>query len=179
MCGPKFCSMRFTQDIRDAMAEKAEEFAQHGNRSTDPSQHRRSLMRARRLTTLIGGAAIAAAIAWAPLAAAEPDQPQESCETAATSSTVCQTPRNVEINDTPSTGGFLSIRRRGRADLSRKVDNHANNTQAHRTPIPNRGRDCHSDRQSTSGGRRRTGFNGPAVPAHSALLTTGRRRIHM
>lgn len=47
MCGPKFCSMRITQDIRDyaerhglssveaieaGMAEKAEEFAEHGNR---------------------------------------------------------------------------------------------------------------------------------------------------
>ncbi|RDH79548.1 phosphomethylpyrimidine synthase ThiC [Mycolicibacterium moriokaense] len=32
MCGPKFCSMRITQDIRDAMAEKSDEFAAHGNR---------------------------------------------------------------------------------------------------------------------------------------------------
>jgi phosphomethylpyrimidine synthase len=32
MCGPKFCSMRITQDIRDAMAEKSREFAEHGNR---------------------------------------------------------------------------------------------------------------------------------------------------
>jgi phosphomethylpyrimidine synthase len=44
MCGPKFCSMRITQDIRDAypdgvagevergMAEKSREFADHGNR---------------------------------------------------------------------------------------------------------------------------------------------------
>jgi phosphomethylpyrimidine synthase len=31
MCGPKFCSMRITQDIRDAMAEKSKEFAEHGN----------------------------------------------------------------------------------------------------------------------------------------------------
>jgi phosphomethylpyrimidine synthase len=31
MCGPKFCSMRITQDIRDAMAEKSSEFAEHGN----------------------------------------------------------------------------------------------------------------------------------------------------
>jgi len=30
MCGPKFCSMRITQDIRDAMAEKSREFAEHG-----------------------------------------------------------------------------------------------------------------------------------------------------
>lgn len=44
MCGPKFCSMRITQDIRDAypngvadeieegMAQKSAEFAEHGNR---------------------------------------------------------------------------------------------------------------------------------------------------
>jgi phosphomethylpyrimidine synthase len=32
MCGPKFCSMRITQDIRDAMNEKSREFAEHGNR---------------------------------------------------------------------------------------------------------------------------------------------------
>ena len=32
MCGPKFCSMRITQDIRDAMAEKSQEFAAQGNR---------------------------------------------------------------------------------------------------------------------------------------------------
>ena len=31
MCGPKFCSMRITQDIRDAMAEKSKEFAEHGS----------------------------------------------------------------------------------------------------------------------------------------------------
>jgi phosphomethylpyrimidine synthase len=31
MCGPKFCSMRITQDIRDAMADKSREFAEHGN----------------------------------------------------------------------------------------------------------------------------------------------------
>jgi phosphomethylpyrimidine synthase len=40
MCGPKFCSMRISQDIRDTfsdeiakgMAEKSQEFAEHGNR---------------------------------------------------------------------------------------------------------------------------------------------------
>jgi hypothetical protein len=58
-------------------------------------------MRARHLAPLVGAIAAAAALAWAPLAAAEPDQPQESCETAASSSTVCQTPGNVEINDAP------------------------------------------------------------------------------
>ncbi|MCV7356660.1 phosphomethylpyrimidine synthase ThiC [Mycolicibacterium fluoranthenivorans] len=32
MCGPKFCSMRITQDIRDAMDQKSLEFAEQGNR---------------------------------------------------------------------------------------------------------------------------------------------------
>jgi phosphomethylpyrimidine synthase len=32
MCGPKFCSMRISQDVRDAMTEKSREFAQHGKR---------------------------------------------------------------------------------------------------------------------------------------------------
>ncbi|MGU3501366.1 phosphomethylpyrimidine synthase ThiC [Mycobacterium sp. C31M] len=32
MCGPKFCSMRITQDIRDAMNDKSLEFAEQGNR---------------------------------------------------------------------------------------------------------------------------------------------------
>jgi phosphomethylpyrimidine synthase len=32
MCGPKFCSMRITQDIRDAMADKSREFVEHGSR---------------------------------------------------------------------------------------------------------------------------------------------------
>lgn len=31
-CVPKFCSMRVTHDIRDAMAEKPKEFADGGNR---------------------------------------------------------------------------------------------------------------------------------------------------
>ncbi|BBY59055.1 phosphomethylpyrimidine synthase ThiC [Mycolicibacterium sarraceniae] len=39
MCGPKFCSMRITQDIRDAMAAKSEEFAAHGNRVYIPLEN--------------------------------------------------------------------------------------------------------------------------------------------
>ena len=53
-------------------------------------------MTTKHLASLVA-AAVAAAIAWAPLAAAEPNQPQESCETAAPFSTVCQTPGNAEI----------------------------------------------------------------------------------
>ena len=58
-------------------------------------------MRSKHLATLVGATAVAAAIAGAPLAAAEPNQPEESCETAGPSSTVCQTPGNAEINDAP------------------------------------------------------------------------------
>ena len=50
---------------------------------------------------LVGAAAVAAAIAGAPLAAAEPNQPQESCNTAAQSSTVCESPGDVEVKDAP------------------------------------------------------------------------------
>src|SRR5262249_40818264 len=32
MCGPKFCSMRISQDVRDAMAEKSREFIDQGGR---------------------------------------------------------------------------------------------------------------------------------------------------
>lgn len=32
MCGPKFCSMRISHDVRDAMQRKSEEFAHYGNR---------------------------------------------------------------------------------------------------------------------------------------------------
>jgi hypothetical protein len=63
-------------------------------------------MTARHLATLIGAAAVAAAIAWAPLAAAEPNQPEESCETAGQSSTVCQSPGDVEIKDAPPSVTF-------------------------------------------------------------------------
>ena len=39
MCGPKFCSMHITQDVRDAMATKSEEFAAHGNRVYIPLEN--------------------------------------------------------------------------------------------------------------------------------------------
>ena len=32
MCGPKFCSMRISHEVREAMADKSREFAEHGNR---------------------------------------------------------------------------------------------------------------------------------------------------
>jgi hypothetical protein len=63
-------------------------------------------MTAKHLATLVGAAAVAASIAWAPTAAAEPNQPEESCDTAGASSTVCQTPGDAEINDAPPPPDF-------------------------------------------------------------------------
>ena len=58
-------------------------------------------MTAKHLATLVGAAAVVAAIVGAPLAAAEPNQPQESCQTAGQSSTMCESPGDVEIKDAP------------------------------------------------------------------------------
>jgi radical SAM ThiC family protein len=74
--------------------------------STYPSRHRRLFMTAKHLPTLVGAAAVAASMAWAPIAAAEPNRPKESCDTAGASSTVCQTPGDAEINDAPPPPGF-------------------------------------------------------------------------
>ena len=63
-------------------------------------------MTTKHLATLVGAAALATSMAWPPLATAEPNQPEESCNTAGSSSTVCQTPGNVEINDAPPPPGF-------------------------------------------------------------------------
>ena len=63
-------------------------------------------MATKHLATLVGAAAVAAAIVGAPLAAAEPNQPQESCETAGQSSTVCESPGDVEIKDAPPSVTF-------------------------------------------------------------------------
>jgi hypothetical protein len=63
-------------------------------------------MATKHLATLVGAAAVAAAIVGAPLAAAEPNQPQVSCETAGQSSTVCESPGDVEIKDAPPSVTF-------------------------------------------------------------------------
>jgi hypothetical protein len=63
-------------------------------------------MATKHLATLVGAAAVAAAIVGAPLAAAEPNQPQESCQTAGQSSTVCESPGDVEIKDAPPSVTF-------------------------------------------------------------------------
>jgi len=53
------------------------------------------------LATFVAAAAVAAAIAGAPLAPADANQANESCETAGQSSTVCQSPGDVEVKDAP------------------------------------------------------------------------------
>ena len=63
-------------------------------------------MATKHLATLVGAAAVAAAIVGAPLAAAEPNQPQESCQTAGQSSTMCESPGNVEVKDAPPSVTF-------------------------------------------------------------------------
>jgi hypothetical protein len=64
----------------------------------------------RRFATVLSAAAIAAGIAGAPIAAADPNpdpnQPQQSCATAGASSTVCLSPGDTEINDAPPPVSF-------------------------------------------------------------------------
>jgi hypothetical protein len=59
----------------------------------------------RQFAMLLSAAAMAAGIGGAPIAAADPssgpNQPEESCATAGASSTVCESPGDVEINDAP------------------------------------------------------------------------------
>jgi hypothetical protein len=63
-------------------------------------------MATKHLATLVGAAAVTAVIVGAPLAAAEPNQPQESCQTAGQSSTMCESPGNVEVKDAPPSVTF-------------------------------------------------------------------------
>jgi hypothetical protein len=56
-------------------------------------------------TTILGAAAVAAAMSAAPIASAAPSRqapaaPQQSC-TGSGSGTICQSPGNVQINDAP------------------------------------------------------------------------------
>jgi hypothetical protein len=59
------------------------------------------------LTPLLGAAAAAVAIIAAPIAAAAPSgpDPSQSCGQSGTG-TVCESPGNVQINDTPPPVGF-------------------------------------------------------------------------
>jgi hypothetical protein len=63
-------------------------------------------MATKHAATLVGAAAVAAAIVGAPAVSAEPNQPQKSCETAGQSSTVCESPGDVEIKDAPPSVTF-------------------------------------------------------------------------
>jgi hypothetical protein len=58
-------------------------------------------MRTTQLATFVAAAAVAAVIAGAPLAPADANPAHESCETAGQSSTVCQSPGDVEVKDAP------------------------------------------------------------------------------
>jgi hypothetical protein len=78
---------------------------------TDTTNHQRSAtMRVKLsyITPLLGAAAVATAIIAAPIAAAaaaDPGAVQQSCG-ASGSGTVCQSPGNVQINDSPPPVNF-------------------------------------------------------------------------
>jgi hypothetical protein len=56
--------------------------------------------------TLVGAAAAAASVISAPLAGAQSNQPHQSCQSASQSATVCQSPGNVEVKNTPPSVTF-------------------------------------------------------------------------
>jgi hypothetical protein len=60
----------------------------------------------RRCATVLCAMAMAASIGGAPTASADPSQPQQPCTTTGPSSSVCQSPGDVEINDTPPSVSF-------------------------------------------------------------------------
>jgi len=76
--------------------------------TTDDSRSDTMRMTVSFLTPLLGAAAAAAAIIAAPIAAAASTGPgaiQQSCSTSG-SGTVCQSPGNAEINDSPPPVGY-------------------------------------------------------------------------
>ena len=61
------------------------------------------------ITLLVSSTVVAAMLASASTAGADPNQPEEprqSCATAGSSSTMCQAPGDVEINDAPPPVSF-------------------------------------------------------------------------
>jgi uncharacterized membrane-anchored protein len=66
------------------------------------------------IATLLGVAAVAAAMGAAPAAAAaptdaqQPNQPQQSCTQQAASQYTCEGPGNVQLNDPPSANNYYS-----------------------------------------------------------------------
>ena len=63
-------------------------------------------MRTKHFAALVGAAAVTAALALAPLPAAEPSQSKESCQSEGQSSVVCQLGPDVEIIHTPPSISF-------------------------------------------------------------------------
>ena len=55
----------------------------------------------KRIAQLLGAAVVGVTIAAAPIAAADSDDPDQTCTNTGTSSTVCQSPGDVEIKDAP------------------------------------------------------------------------------
>jgi hypothetical protein len=81
-----------------------------GTRRTQTNHRNRTTMRIKLsyMTTLLGAAAAAVAISAAPIASAAdngPATPQQSCGASGTG-TVCESPGNVQINDSPPPVGF-------------------------------------------------------------------------
>jgi hypothetical protein len=72
-------------------------------------------IRPKHIATLLGAAAVAAAIGAAPVVAAapddaqQPDQPQLTCEQLAASQYKCDTPGNVQLIDPPSADHYYSV----------------------------------------------------------------------
>jgi hypothetical protein len=72
-------------------------------------------IRPKNIATLLGAAAVAAAIGAAPVAAAapddaqQPDQPQLTCGQLAASEYKCETPDDVQLNDPPSADHYYSV----------------------------------------------------------------------
>jgi hypothetical protein len=66
------------------------------------------------IATLLGVAAVAAAMGAAPAAAAasadtqQPNPPQQSCAQQTASQYTCESPGNVQLNDSPSANNFYS-----------------------------------------------------------------------
>jgi hypothetical protein len=58
-------------------------------------------MTTKHLAALAGAVAVAAGIGGAPVASADPNQPQQTCETPGANSTICQSPGDVEVKNAP------------------------------------------------------------------------------
>ena len=129
----------------------------------------------RRFATLLSAAAIAAGIAGAPIAAADPNsdpnQPRSRVPPRERPPP-CARRREMSRLTTPLRR-CPSIRTAASPVCSeREMDDCADNTQTHRSGA--RGSCSRGGyRQCAGGSRRRTGRNGPAVPAQSVLRAMG------